>query len=168
MQVCSIEFPSLKLMRCEVVRGRLTLGWVQFISPSIFLSGCNTASLAHCTARLHRLINGPSKSAISPRIKVSMWIIWMEAREGSSVFSRREIIILLQTHRFLREDICNFLTPKHPSISLQTFYYVWNISFGLEVLQEQPVGCDRSITKRKGNCTSLNFRLKWKSIQKFK
>ena len=85
---------------------------------------------------------------------------------GESVFSRGEIIILLQTPGFLREDLCNFLTKTSFNLTSNVLlclkYY-----FGVGSLtQEQPVGCDRSITKRKGNCSALTFRLKWKSIQK--
>lgn len=130
MQVCSIEFPSLKLMRCEGERDSPSAEFSSSVHQ--YFLACNTPSLTAplgCTSSSMGL-----QKCNLPGIKVSMWIIWMEAREGSSVFSRREIIILLQTRRFLREDTCNFLTPKHPSISLQTFYYVWNISFGLEVL----------------------------------
>ena len=116
---------------------------------------------AQFSSSVHQYFFSCTHSSVqSPPVSVLL------TRDRSSLCSRREIIILKQTRGFLREDHCNFLTPKHPSISLQTFYYVWNIILGLEALQEQPVGCDRSITKRKGNCSALTFRLKWKSIQK--
>ena len=103
---------------------------------------------AQFSSSVHQYFFSCTHSSVqSPPVSVLL------TRDRSSLCSRREIIILKQTGGFLREDHCNFLTPKHPSISLQTFYYVWNIILRLEVLQEQPVGCARSITKRKGNCT---------------
>ena len=84
--------------------------WAE-LSSSVhqYFPACNTPSLPHCTAWLHSLINRPSLQCNLPgpgingnHMNGSSW--------GESVFSRGEIIILLQTPGFLREDLCNFLT----------------------------------------------------------